>query len=1311
MRPIIWASLALGTVAQVSDPKAFYSALRPCPASCDASGKPENWTVYTSLNRLDACDQPILLDFAIYNPLDDPNTIVKLRTCTTGDANTFHNALAPGSGNDTSMRRRHTDGIADISTVRRDSVSCLAKRETKQVNLDLAVSGDNGKAGTQNLSSALQQLEDYLSDESNCDAKFVVGYHQDAAVAIYSGASIDNSQTLPKLINNIKAQVATGSGVAPKTIITQLCGNGRNADFALGVAIDTTGDLAAVQKAVKAWSDGTCVNGTQVSSHLTGIDIVQAPIIPVMSVTNSTSTGASAKHIQARADCTTTTVVSGDSCGSLASRCGITAAQFTQYNPSSTLCSTLAVGQRVCCSSGSLPDLRPKPNPDGSCAAYTIQSGDFCGVIAATYSLQVADLSTFNDGKTWGWSGCNNLFVGIKICLSTGTPPLPAPDSNAICGPTMPNSKPPSSGQNISELNPCPLNACCNIWGQCGITPDFCDPTKGATNNPGTAPPGKNGCISNCGTSIVNNGQAPGSFINVGYYESWNWDRPCLNLRAERLGQFDYTHIHWGFATISDGFGVQVDDTYNQMPGFLANPQKKIISFGGWGYSTDPATYEALRTAMQPANAGTFAQNIVNYLNSNGLDGVDIDWEYPGAPDIPGIPPGLASDGPNYLAFLQTLRSKMPSGKTISIAAPASYWYLKAFPVAQMAQYLDYIVYMTYDLHGQWDYGNQFSQDGCPAGNCLRSHVNLTETTYALAMLTKAGVPSNKIAVGLSSYGRSFGMTTPGCPYPYCTYGGPDSTAAPGDCTDTAGYISNAEILSILDAGDNSASQFYDSSADSYIMTYSGDQWVAYMDETIKGNRKVRWQGLNFGGVVDWAADLQQFGNDDGEPTDDGTDDLPDTDPLTPCDATFDSIEALDAAADSIPLHCQIVYTLTALNNLLKVALSNYTDMINNGYDGKFNTYSKSIADSAGSLVHDFVYNNGNKYFSCIIPEASYCCSECSNTPRKCNYCFDDDKCQITCIAGVSCPTKRETGPGNGGGGSSVTIDNIKWANHTEPCPPDYSQRGAGPDNPYVQSIYWTLTNSNGFFADLAANTGIGQNKVAFKDVDRGNDCAPSSKQGDSCFNIGYDYNIPVVNGYSQSDVANPKDIVSNGLPKVQQLGPQIDSILTELSADAWFGDGYELLDAISMPIFMIAEATEQMGTVEQVADEIDAEKRKAFILAFVSAILFFVPVIGEVVGSIAELADIGTIISLLGAAGNAAQDIYTIVDDPNNAPLAIFDLVLTPLALADLSAISKAAGFRRGMAAEDVAKLGDRVNTRMGTIKKITGTCAKNDA
>jgi hypothetical protein len=50
-------------------------------------------------------------------------------------------------------------------------------------------------------------------------------------------------------------------------------------------------------------------------------------------------------QLDPRADCRTITVVSGDSCGALATKCGVTAAQFTTFNPSPTLCSTLQVSQ------------------------------------------------------------------------------------------------------------------------------------------------------------------------------------------------------------------------------------------------------------------------------------------------------------------------------------------------------------------------------------------------------------------------------------------------------------------------------------------------------------------------------------------------------------------------------------------------------------------------------------------------------------------------------------------------------------------------------------------------------------------------------------------------------------------------------------------------------------------------------------------------------------------------------------------------------------------------------------------------------
>ncbi|KAI0376688.1 class V chitinase-like protein [Hypomontagnella monticulosa] len=568
----------------------------------------------------------------------------------------------------------------------------------------------------------------------------------------------------------------------------------------------------------------------------------------------SASWGRTLASIFRRSDCKTTTVESGDSCGSLATKCGISGSDLQKYNPDPKLCSTLQPGQRVCCSEGTLPDIRPKPLPNGTCASYVVKPDESCSSIAVKNGLKESDIDKFNKVTTWGFNSCSRgLQLGLRICLSSGVPPMPASMKGSVCGPTVPGSKPPIIGSKdgLAGLNPCPLNACCNIWGQCGTTNDFCIPTKGDFGNPGVGPPGSNGCVHNCGTDVVNNQNGPPHPISVGYYESWNMDRPCMHMTAKSLGGRGYTHIHWAFADVYQDLSVGINDTYKQFDDFVAlgSGTKRIISFGGWGVSTSPATYDLLRRATAPDKREAFTDAVVSFVKKYELDGVDIDWEYPGAPDVPGIPPGLESDGPNYLETLRILRDKLPGSKSLSIAAPASYWYLKAFPIANMAQIVDYIVYMTYDLHGQWDYGNKWADDGCPAGNCLRSHV------------TKANAPSYKIAVGISSYGRSFKMTDPNCSGPMCGYVGPDSAAKPGMCTGTAGYISNAEINRIIRNGGNIQSWFDAKTMTDYLM-YEGTEWVAYMSERTKAARMARWTELNFAGTVDWAIDLQEFDED-----------------------------------------------------------------------------------------------------------------------------------------------------------------------------------------------------------------------------------------------------------------------------------------------------------------------------------------------------------------------------------------------------------------------------------------------------------------
>ena len=726
---------------------------------------------------------------------------------------------------------------------------------------------------------------------------------------------------------------------------------------------------------------------------------------------------------------------------------------------------------------------------------------------------------------------------------------------------------------------------------------------------------------------------------------------------------------------------------------------KKILSFGGWGYSTEPATYNILRQAMSPTNAGKFADNVVAFLQKNKLDGVDFDWEYPGAKDIKGTPPGFDSDGPNYLSFLKLLKGKLPKGKTLSIAAPASFWYLKNFPIAKMAETLDYIVYMTYDLHGQWDYSNQWSQEGCLAGNCLRSHVNLTETGYALAMVTKAGVPADKVFVGISNYGRSFKMTKAGCTGPTCTFVGPESAAKKGRCTDTAGYLANAEIDNIIAREDEGTKTWHDKESNSDIMVYANTEWTAYMSPKTRKSRSEYYKSLNFAGIIDWAVDLEYWSDD--SLNGDDLSDLGMPPKLNRCEGKYDSMEALDKAGTNIPFECRGYYIVQALSGTLKSATKTYNDILNKDYDKSFKMYADFASKMIGKTVRDFVRDNGNKYFSCEVSEESICCDRCPKGERRCDYCFKDGPCTVPCHDKFGdCP---------GGGLPALATSRRKVP---EPCPPDYSKRGNKFDGAH---IWWSLNNDkkDRFFRDLEAATGVKREKVTFGDYPRGENCIVGvAADDDDCFRGGTDFGMAVVHGFVSADVDDPRAVVKKALDRSSHLATDLEGARLALRSRAYYGNEMDLVDAVSLPVLQVAEAVAGMQRVVEVANQLEeqeAARRKSLILGFVTAVLFLVPVAGEALGAVASLATVGTVVTALGIAGNIAYEIYDVVKNDANVGLAIASIILEPLALLDALKVAKAAKLRRGLDDVALAKMGSKLGDRMGTIRKLTGVGSKN--
>ena len=84
----------------------------------------------------------------------------------------------------------------------------------------------------------------------------------------------------------------------------------------------------------------------------------------------------------------------------------------------------------------------------------------------------------------------------------------------------------------------------------------------------------------------------------------------------------------------------------------------------GWSFSTDTDTYPIFPSGVSGDERSLFATNVAQFNTEYDLDGVDFDWEHLGAPDIPGIPAGSPTGGPNYLPFLKLVRAALPDDKS-----------------------------------------------------------------------------------------------------------------------------------------------------------------------------------------------------------------------------------------------------------------------------------------------------------------------------------------------------------------------------------------------------------------------------------------------------------------------------------------------------------------------------------------------------------------------------------------------------------------------------------------------------------------------
>lgn len=385
-----------------------------CPETCFNSGiDPSNWTVVGEVGQLRACNRPLVLQLSINTPA---TTRQHIRACNVW-ANDFRRIAAP-------------DYAASV-TEAEDVVPHIAWTPAESTS-DFA-----GRAAAQSV----RHLKTYLESGYRAEERTILfATTGDTTVGVYVGARLVSPSIAENLFDTFLA-LLNGPGIAEsRSALVQVCED-RTGNHIFGLIAAASSDFIIVHQAASQWSNGSCVDTASYAEdylfNITTVDVVKPAITPKRLPSNnstgkSTIAARSSRLLHARANCRAIQVDSGNTCATLLTRCGngLTAADLYKYNPSPTLCSTLAVGQMICCTSGDLPSApEPEGNADGTCRTETVDDGDDCGklVTRCGNGLTAAQFYKYNDNSNL----CSTLVPGQRVCCTTGKLPDIRPKQNS----------------------------------------------------------------------------------------------------------------------------------------------------------------------------------------------------------------------------------------------------------------------------------------------------------------------------------------------------------------------------------------------------------------------------------------------------------------------------------------------------------------------------------------------------------------------------------------------------------------------------------------------------------------------------------------------------------------------------------------------------------------------------------------------------------------------------------------------------------------------------------------------------------------
>lgn len=215
-------------------------------------------------------------------------------------------------------------------------------------------------------------------------------------------------------------------------------------------------------------------------------------------------------------------------------------------------------------------------------------------------------------------------------------------------------------------------------------------------------------------------------------------DIRCLNIINIAFAQVDNDCIVWN--------PKRCEESLKRIRNI--HPEIRILlSVGGWG--ADGFSQAAMTEAGREKMGKSAAALTVKY----DLDGIDIDWEYPGS-SLAGIQ-SCYEDKKNFTLLLKKIRESLDvidSEKMLTIAAGGDTYFTMQTDMEEVARYVDYVQLMTYDLQGGFQRVTGHHAALYPGRN------NLIDSCVdkAVRVFGEAGLPEDKMVVGVPFHSRKW---------------------------------------------------------------------------------------------------------------------------------------------------------------------------------------------------------------------------------------------------------------------------------------------------------------------------------------------------------------------------------------------------------------------------------------------------------------------------------------------------------------------------------------------------------------------------